>query len=271
MLDPWAVRQSVWKKRLAWTFFERAHLQNAACIHALCAPEAAGIREFGLRNPMCVLPNGVELPSRSKQTIDRLPDRERRSVLFLSRLHPKKGLTELVKAWALAQSSSKRAAQWELIVAGTDRHGYQAELERLAAELGMENTVRFVGPKFGLAKEEAYLAADAFILPSHSEGLPQAVLEAWAHGLPVLMTPSCNLPDGFAKGAALKVDANPPAIAEGLSQLFEMTDLERLAIGRHGRALVESRYTWPTVAAQMREVYDWILGGGAVPPSVTLV
>jgi poly(glycerol-phosphate) alpha-glucosyltransferase len=272
MLDPWAVRQSAWKKRLAWRAFERAHLEGAACIHALCEPEAVAIRQFGLRNPLCVLPNGVELPARSKQTTNGLASREKRSVLFLSRLHPKKGLSELIRGWALVQKESPdRARGWELIVAGTDRHGYRSEIETLARDLEIERSVRFVGPKFGAAKEEEYLAADAFVLPSHSEGLPQAVLEAWAHGLPVLMTPACNLPAGFAKEAALRVEADPRAIAGGLNQLFEMTDAERLTIGQHGRGLVESRYTWPTVADQMSQVYNWVLGGGPLPPSITLV
>jgi poly(glycerol-phosphate) alpha-glucosyltransferase len=270
MLDQWALRRSAWKKRLAWTVFERDHLHGAACIHALCEPEAKAIRQFGLRNPICVLPNGVELPSLPEKVADR-PGHQRKSVLFLSRLHPKKGLSELLRGWATAvKDSRQRAADWQLTIAGTDMNGHRFELESLARELGIENDVQFVGPKFGSAKEEAYFAADAFALPSHSEGLPQAVLEAWAHGLPVLMTPGCNLPDGFEVGAAIRVLADPRGIASGLSQLFEMTDAERRTVGRRGRELVESRYTWPTVARQMREVYDWILGGGTPPSTVAM-
>jgi poly(glycerol-phosphate) alpha-glucosyltransferase len=165
-------------------------------------------------------------------------------------------------------AAPERAADWRLTIAGTDRHGYRAELEALTRALGIEQDVDFVGPKFGAAKEDAYFAASAFILPSHSEGLPQAVLEAWAHGLPVLMTPACNLPEGFERGAAVEVRPDPPGIAKGLGHLFEMTASQRNAVGQRGRELVESRYTWPTVAREMRQVYDWILGGGAPPSTV---
>ena len=267
MLDRWAMRRSAWKKRLAWTAFERAHLLGASCIHALCEAEATAIREFGLRKPICILPNGVELPSLPQGP--REPASGRQSLLFLSRLHAKKGLTELLRGWAIARAAApQRAAEWRLTIAGTDRHGYRAELEALARALDIVENVEFVGPKFGAAKEDAYFSASAFVLPSHSEGLPQAVLEAWAHGLPVLMTPACNLPEGFERSAAIKVEADPQGIAVGLGHLFEMTAAQRNAVGQRGRELVESRYTWPTVARQMRQVYDWILGGGAPPSTV---
>ena len=271
MLDRWAIRRSAWKKRLAWSAFEKAHLKGAACIHALCEPEAAAIREFGLRNPICVLPNGVELPSAPIRPVSDT-SRAHRSLLFLSRLHPKKGLTELLRGWSLARRQSPdRMADWRLVIAGPDKNDFLSELVTLARELNIENQVEFVGPKFGSAKEEAYFSADAFILPSHSEGLPQAVLEAWAHGLPVLMTRACNLPEGFERSAAIEVESSPEGIATGLGQLVEMTAEQRSGIGQRGRQLVESRYTWPTVAHQMRQVYDWVLGGGAPPSSVALV
>lgn len=269
MLDRWAMRHSAWKKRLAWTVFERAHLLGASCIHALCEPEAAAIREFGLRKPICILPNGVELPSALATRADPADASGRKSLLFLSRLHAKKGLMELLRGWAIARTAApQRAADWRLTIAGTDRNGYRAELEALARTLGIAEDVDFVGPKFGAEKEDAYFSASAFILPSHSEGLPQAVLEAWAHSLPVLMTPACNLPEGFERNAAIEVGADPLGIASGLGELFEMTPAQRNAVGQRGRELVESRYTWPTVARQMRQVYDWILGGGAPPSTV---
>jgi poly(glycerol-phosphate) alpha-glucosyltransferase len=97
-----------------------------------------------------------------------------------------------------------------------------------------------------------------------------SVLEAWSYGLPVVMTPECNLPEGFAADAAIRIDTSAESIAEGLSTLFSMNDADLMTMGAKGRGLVEERFTWKSVAAQMREVYDWMLGGGVAPSSVIM-
>ena len=107
------------------------------------------------------------------------------------------------------------------------------------------------------------------MLPSLSEGLPLAVLEAWSYGLPVLMTEACNLPEGFAAGAALPIGTDRAGIAAGLRQLFALSDAERRDMGARGRALVRERFTWASVGEQMTAVYEWVLGGGP-PPSCVL-
>src|SRR5207244_469476 len=126
----------------------------------------------------------------------------------------------------------------------------------------------FLGPRFGEEKATAYRNADAFVLPSLSEGLPMAVLEAWAHAKPVLMTPECNLPEGFEANAALPIGTTPEEIAAGLKVLRQMSDKDRSQMGNRGRALVATRFSWPRIGEQMRDVYEWALGGGAVPESV---
>ena len=107
------------------------------------------------------------------------------------------------------------------------------------------------------------------MLPSLSEGLPVAVLEAWSYGLPVLMTEACNLPEGFAAGAALSIATDPAGIAAGLRRLFALSDAERRGMGARGRALVRARFAWASVGEQMAAVYRWVLGGGS-PPSCVL-
>ncbi len=128
--------------------------------------------------------------------------------------------------------------------------------------------VVFFGPAFGEEKEALLRSADAFILPSFSEGLPMSVLEAWSYGLPVVMTPDCNLPEGFACQAALEIRSGEGSFQgsdfsfqQGLRTLLEMSDLERAAMGMRGRHLVEERFTWQKVAAQMKELYEDILSG----------
>src|SRR5437899_980284 len=137
-------------------------------------------------------------------------------------------------------------------------------------DCGFTDSVQFLGPLFGQDKDAAYGVCHALILPSLSEGLPITVLEAWASAKPVLMTRECNLPEGFAVGAALQIGTAPEEIAAGLKQLIEMSDDDRRAVGDRGRTLVATKFSWPRIGEQMRSVYEWILGGGTTPESVRL-
>jgi poly(glycerol-phosphate) alpha-glucosyltransferase len=270
MLDPWAVGRAVWKKRLVGWWFEDAHLAGAACLHALTEAEARAIRAYGLANPICVVPNGVDLPEDSSPAGPPWAadaGQDQKILLFLGRLHVKKGLANLLAAWRDVRASP-RARQWLLVIAGWDRDGYGRQLGRMAEAQEIAGSVRFVGPQFGQDKAASLGRADAFILPSLSEGLPVAVLEAWSYRLPVLMTGACNLPEGFAAGAALPIATDRAGIATGLRRLFAMTDAERRDMGARGRALVRERFTWASVGERMTTVYQWVLGGGPAPSCV---
>jgi len=302
MLDPWALANSHWKKRIAALLFENRNLKGASCLHALCRAEADSILAYGLRNPIEIIPNGVELPEDIGDGRWKMEDRK--TLLFLGRLHPKKGLMNALRAWSAATNSkfniqNSKLVPWQFVIAGWDDGGHLAELKQLCRDIGITETnlsadeffsenlklrnsatpssVLFLGPVFGESKDRLLRSADAFILPSFSEGLPMAVLEAWAYGLPVLMTEHCNLPEGFAAGAAVELILNdeclmlnerhqlrPPhsksTLAEGIRTLFEMSDSDRLTMGRKGRELVERQFTWPQAAKQMKEVYEWALG-----------
>jgi poly(glycerol-phosphate) alpha-glucosyltransferase len=270
-LDPWALANSAWKKRLAGWLYENRHLRGAACLHALCEAEAAAIRAHGLHNPVCVIPNGVDLPG---STTGPRPGWEgdrvlgRHVLLYLGRLHPKKNLISLLEAWAAAQRSASGGREWRLVVAGWDQGGYEERLRWAATELEVEESVHFAGPQFGEEKHATLCRADAFILPSLSEGLPVAVLEAWAYGLPVVMTPECNLTEGFQASAAIRIGTDAESLARGLAELFEMGESQLREMGKRGRRLVEERFSWPKIARQMKEVYEWVLGGGPRPECV---
>jgi poly(glycerol-phosphate) alpha-glucosyltransferase len=270
MLDPWAVRNAKWKKRVAYFAYERAHLAGAACIRALCDAEAQAIRAFGLRNHICVIPNGVDLPDLSRK--DPAPWKSeisnRKVLLYLGRLHPKKNLPTLIDAWKAVRSASAKAREWVLVIAGWDQSNHEAQLRKQVRELGVEESVHFAGPLFGEQKAGAYQHAEAFVLPSLSEGLPMVILEAWAYGKPVVITPDCNLPEGFAASAALSTGKTADAIAETLCALFEMETPERKEMGERGRALVSEKFLWPGIAEEMKNVCEWAVGGGEPPSCV---
>jgi poly(glycerol-phosphate) alpha-glucosyltransferase len=193
----------------------------------------------------------------------------RKILLYLGRLHPKKNVANLIRAWKrIFNSHPSDRKGWVLALAGWDQAGHERELKTLTSDCGLMAGVRFFGPLFGPEKDAAYRICDAFVLPSLSEGLPMAVLEAWAYGKPVLMTPECNLPEGFATDAAIRIDTTANGIARGLMHLIEMTDSDCAAMGERGHALVAEKFSWPRVGEQMRSVYEWVLGGGAPPESV---
>ncbi len=272
LLDPWAVRNSWFKKRIAGLLFENSHLRGAVCLHALCESEVQAIRAYGLKNPICVIPNGVEPPDVSR--VNPLPwhdvlPKGAKVLLYFGRLHPKKGIRNLLEAWDLIQKQKTKAADlWHLVIAGWGQGNHGSELMLLSRQLGLQDKVHFVGPKFGIDKQATYAHADALILPSLSEGLPMVVLEAWSYGLPVLMTPFCNLPEGFKSGSAIQIQTGPLAIREGIETLFVMTDVERANMGMQGRKLVKENFEWGRISTTMRNVYEWILGGGPPPPCI---
>jgi glycosyltransferase involved in cell wall biosynthesis len=274
MLDPWAVRHSGWKKRAALLAYEARHLRGAACLHALCEAEAAAIRALGLRNAICVIPNGVDRPEPSQAgTPDwqgRLPEKAK-ILLYLGRLHPKKGLTELLHGWhGFDGRADLGRGDWHLAIAGWNQSNHEQELRQLAETLSIAGSTHFLGPQFGADKNALFRAASAFVLPSFSEGLPMVVLEAWSYGLPVLMTRHCNLPEGYRFGGALEIDADRKAIGRGLERIARMTDEERRAAGRAARRLCNERFSQQRTSDMTKAVYEWVLRLGPRPDFIVV-
>lgn len=265
MLDPWALANSRWKKRLVGALYENANLRGAACLHALAAAETDAIRAAGFVNRVAEIPNGVDLPS---SPCPPASDKDGRKILlYLGRLHPKKGIAELVEAWgALARRAPEMAARWRLVIAGWDDGGHRAAFEAQAAQLPEHASVEFPGPLHGAEKHAAFCTADAFILPSHSEGLPVTVLEAWAYGVPSFITEACNLPEALARDAAVQVSTDPQALAGVLQARLD--DPSLAAMADRASALCEETFTWPSVAEQYLATYRWLVERGARPAFV---
>jgi poly(glycerol-phosphate) alpha-glucosyltransferase len=271
MLEPWALGNGALKKRLALLLYEWRMLRAAAVLQANTDKELNDIRAFGLSNPIAIIPNGVDLPepiAAPPPWGDALPAEEK-TLLYVGRFHPKKGLANLLSAWHGLRCHSPRVTDgWSLVLAGWDQGGHEQELKRRAKQLGIERDVHFVGPLFGESKASAYAHANACVLPSLSEGLPMMVLEAWSYGKPVLMTQQCNLPEGFDAGAAIKAQPEKASIANSLADLLGASDADRVEMGRRGLDLVKRKFTWSKVADDMHQVYRWLIGGGSPPSCV---
>lgn len=259
-VSEWALSQSSTRKKLAWAFYQRRDLAGAALLLATSSIEAAAAERLGLNLPIATIPHGVSLP-------EDLPTRKAspaRTALFLGRLHPVKGLLDLIQAWAQI-----RPEGWRLVLAGPDEDGHQAELERAAAEAGLSDVVSFPGAVADGAKWTLYADADLFVLPSHSENFGIVVAEALAAHVPVLTTkgtPWSDLPE-YRCGwwSEVGTDGVGAALREATSLPVDMLR----EMGSNGRALVEERYSWNRAAAQTIEAYQWLLGRQPRPTFVT--
>lgn len=267
MLDPWAVKNKRWKKQLAGLLFENDNLRCADCIHALNHSEYESIRKYGLKNPIAIIPNGITL--HDEVAYNR--GKEKKVLLFVGRIHPKKGISEMLDGVKILKDKSPEVLKsWTIRIAGWDQLGHTEELKNKCKELGLDICIEFIGPVLGEAKMSEHIQADAFILPSFSEGLPMSVLEAWSYELPIIMTDECNLPDGFDNNAAIRVTTKPDSIAEGLEKMFRMSDEERTLMGKNGLNLVKKNYTWDCIADKIIQLYKWLSEGGEKPSFVLL-
>ena len=187
------------RKTVFWRLLQGPAIRSASCFHATSENEYQQIRQLGFVQPVCILPNGIDVPPLMKPPVGGL-----RQLLFLGRVHPIKGVTTLLRAWSAIQT---RFRDWELHVVGPDDNGHLAEVRALATALKLERLV-FHGPLFGANKLNAYRAAELFVLPTHSENFGNTVAEALAAGTPVVVTvgaPWSRLPDEGAGGRSKSV------------------------------------------------------------------
>jgi glycosyltransferase involved in cell wall biosynthesis len=240
-------------------------MRAAALIHATAEEEAANLRRLGLRQPIAVIPNAVELPTADELSADSSRSKSTRTALFLSRVHPKKGLLNLIKAW-----HSLRPTNWELIIAGPEERGHRHEIERTIQRFGLEASIRFTGPAYGRDKAELFKRADLFILPTFSENFGIVIAEALSWGLPVITTKGTPWRMLEREGCGWWIDIGAESLGEALHQATALSDGERQAMGVRGRALVQREYTWPRIAQQMLTVYRWMIRGGPQPDCVRL-
>ena len=193
------------------------------------------------------------------------PDRSaRRRVLFLSRIHPKKGVPILLRAW---QRVERRHPDWELVVAGPDEAGHLAEVRALATGLRLDR-VAFPGPAYGNAKHALYRSADLFVLPTHSENFGMVIAEALAHGVPVITTTGAPWAGLEERGCGWWIELSERNLAETLHGAMALPEALRVEMGRRGRLWMEQSYGWERIAAEMKSVYAWLLGGGPPPACV---
>jgi glycosyltransferase involved in cell wall biosynthesis len=260
MLEPWSLAFRAWKKRIAWTLYEKRDLASARVFCATSSDEATSIRKCGCRQPIAVVPNGVGVPDLSGSRVTKSVPR---TALFLSRIHPKKGLPLLVQAWKRVQPRD-----WRVVVAGPDEGGHRKTVEDAVCDAGLGNTFEFVGPVKDEAKAALFRQADVFILPTMSENFGMVIAEALAHAVPVIATTGVPWGGLVDHSCGWWVQPEAGEIASAIREATGLSDSDRETMGMRGRLWVEREFSWPSAAKRMLSVYEWILNGGEAPDCV---
>jgi glycosyltransferase involved in cell wall biosynthesis len=186
-------------------------------------------------------------------------------LVVLSRIHPKKGLDNLLRVWKELVGQFR---DWHLVLAGSDLIGYQRELEHLILQLDLGGHVTFTGPLSGASKDAALGNAELFVLPSHSENFGIVVAESLGYSVPVITTRETPWKELESYRCGWWIEDDPAALKSALTEAMRLSPRERREMGLNGRSLVEQKYSWSRVAEEMVSVYEWIVAGGAVPDCI---
>lgn len=264
MLEPWSLSFSAYKKKIAWNLYQKRNLDSASLFFATSDMESDNIRGLGFSQPIAVVPNGVEIPNIDLSLKCPKPDNCHRNIVFMSRVHPKKGLIQLMTAWAKV-----RPRGWKLILAGPDEGGHLQEVLDCAQKYGLGDQVEYRGAVEGEAKLELLSNADIFVLPSFSENFGVVVAEALACGVPVITTYGTPWQGLVENRCGWWVEADVEALAAALREAIDLEDDERFEMGLRGQHYA-SQFDWAEIASLTADVYLWLLGRGERPDCVRL-
>ena len=272
MLEPWSLRQKWLKKRIARWLYQDRDLKCAVALHATAESEAEQFRKLGFKNPVIISPNGVNVPDKSLVISRRsLEGGEKRRALFVSRMHPKKGVMELVEAWGrlVVSGQSLVVSGWccELVytVSGDLESEYEAKVKARVKELGLEDRFIFTGALNDDEKWKAYARADLFVLPTYSENFGIVVAEALWAGVPVITTKGTPWSELNERKCGWWIDTGVEPLTKTLLEATVLDVATRREMGANGRRLVEEKYTWDAVVKNMVAGYESITCPMATP------
>jgi len=243
-------------KKVLWPV-QRLALTRADLLHATAESEVEDIRRAGFRGPVALIPNGIEIPKIGSSA----GDHRRKQVLFLSRIHPIKGLENLLQAWAKVERENP---EWELVIAGVGTIEYEASLKQLSSSLNLRQ-VKWVGAAYGEEKAKFYREASLFILPSFSENFGMVVAEAMSYGLPCIVSKGAPWSVLAELDAGWWIDNDVDALAATLAHSLGLSSEALASMGFKGRDYVEANYSWHHVGRCFNDTYNWLLGNGQRP------
>lgn len=254
MLAPWAMRHKWWKKWLPWHFYQKRDLMLAKTLHATSQQEVEWIRALGFTQPITIAPLGTHLPSMKSGSVKR-----EKVLLFVGRIYPVKALDRLIQSFAMVPLEVRR--EWRLLIVGPNQAGHKEHLEAIVKSMELGGSVVFAGPKFGDDLNAEYDACDCLALVSHTENFGATVVDAMAHGKPVITSENTPWQEVVERRCGWWVSNEPASLSAVLGQLMSLSDEDRQKMGARGRALVEEKFTWNAVVKAMVKGYEEIVKG----------
>lgn len=261
MLYPQALARSAWKKKLMMYLCFDKDIREVNCIHTTCMQEMKYYRDLGYKNPVAVIANPMPLPD---YIDDIKPERSKKRIGFLGRLHPRKNVKGLIEAWASLGKATQNA---ELYIMGKGDESYEAYLRDLVTTLGLPNVV-FAGFVSGREKFEKLATLTALFVPSDFENFGMIITEALIVKTPVMASLGTPWEELNARHCGWWVNNDIHTLAQTMEEVFSLSDKELLAMGERGKQLVIEKYSSVQVATQMKHLYEWILNGGEKPDFV---
>jgi len=253
MLDPWALSVKKWKKHVALALYQRRDLNGAAAFHVTAQEELSHVRAAGFLQPCIVVPNAVDLPARMPE---RILGKEVKTAIFLSRLHPGKGLLTLAEAWAKVNPKG-----WKMKVVGPDSYGHKKDVVDTINKLGIVDQWEFVDELDDRQKWCAYRSADLLVHPSVSENFGITIVEGLAAELPVIATKGTPWRELEERECGWWIDIGVEPLIDALQEAMSLSDAERYEMGLRGCKLIEEKYTWDAVVKAMINGYTEVLNG----------
>ncbi len=262
-LDPWEFESHWPQKRVSWYAGQRMNLMRSSCLHATAPMERDHFRSLGLKPPIAVIPNGVDIPDLSRYP---RAQRRRRRLLFVSRINPKKGIDFLLKAWRNVQDSFP---DWDLHISGDPNGSHLQQMQALAQELRVAR-VTFECPITAERKWELYRNSDIYVLPTRGDNWAVTISDALSFGVPAIVTKEAPWQGLATYNCGWWIDLSVEALSECLRTALQ-TEPETLEqMGARGREWMEREFSWDSVGRKMKVTYDWLTHGGTVPEWVSL-
>lgn len=257
-LSGYALSRSKWLKKAVWALGQGDVLKKTSCFHATSEAECRDIRRMGFNAPVAIVPNGVDIPA-NKEGESRYDGLRR--LLYFGRIHPIKGINNLIRAWAIIQG---KFPDWELCIAGADRDGYKVQLEALVQSKKAKR-VSFAGPFYGSEKSKIYNSGEIYVLPTHTENFGMTVAEALAHEVPVITTKGAPWAGLEKEKCGWWIDIGVEPLVECLKEAMSLSFEELVIRGQRGRAWMKQDFSWDHIGKMMYKTYEWVLGGGTPP------
>ena len=255
-LESVALKNRGFKKKLALLLYQKFIYLHSTVLFATSNKELSSIRELGVTTPVAIIPIGVEIPSH-----DHKPRHDIRKFVFLSRIHPIKGLFNFVSAW-----HKVRRAGWRIVIAGPDENGHLNEIVLLIKSLGIDRDFDFMGSVSGEKKRALFNDADVFVLPSLSENFGIVVAEALSHGIPVITTTSTPWEDLHFYSCGWWVNPDSNSIASSLDAAMNCSSSDLVEMGLRGIELVKNKYSWNKISNEALGVYCWMVNTSQKTP-----